>query len=509
MRNDSRKWGTLVIACLAMLMLSIDLTVLHLATPKLTADLNPSAPQLLWIVDVYGFALAGLLVTMGNLGDRIGRKRLLLIGSGAFGAASLLTAYAPSPELLIAARALLGVAGATIMPSTLSLIRNVFTDSKERTTAVGIWSSIGAAGFALGPVVGGALLNEFWWGSVFLVNVPVVMLIILAGMAVLPESRNPAPGRIDLVSVPLSVVGVIAVIYALKEGAHGGVGQAPVIVAAVLGVITLAVFVRRQTRLAEPLIDVRLFRNRAFSASVGSALIAMFAMLSMSLVFAQYFQLVLGWSPLVAGLAGLPGGVGAAIGGSVAGPLISRWGRAGTVALGMVLAAVGFGLYGQADTDLTYAYLVVAMVITSTGIGMTFAVVNDTIIATAPRERAGAAAAISETATEMGGALGIAVLGTVLNSAYAANLVLPAGLPAETGAQVRDTLGDALRAASTLPPDLASAVTGAAREAFVEGMQATVLTGAGILLLLAVAALYALRGVPKELSDDVTELSPA
>ncbi|GII00410.1 MFS transporter [Planobispora takensis] len=509
MRNDSRKWGTLVIACLAMLMLSIDLTVLHLATPMLTEDLNPSAPQLLWIADVYGFVLAGLLVTMGNLGDRVGRRRLLLIGTAAFGGASLLTAYAPTPELLIAARALLGVAGATIMPSTLSLVRNVFTDSKERTTAVGIWSSVGAAGFALGPLVGGALLNEFWWGSVFLVNVPVVAGIIIAGLAVLPESRNPNPGRIDLVSVPMSIVGVIAVIYALKEAAHGGAGQASVIVAAVLGVVTLAAFALRQTRLAEPLIDVRLFRNRAFSASVGSAMIAMFAMLAMSLIFAQYFQLVLGWSPLVAGLAGLPGGVGAGIGGAAAGPLISRLGRAGVVALGMVLAAVGFGLYSRVGTELSYPYLVVAMIVASTGIGLTFAVVNDTIVASAPRERAGAAAAISETATEMGGALGIAVLGTVLNSAYTANLVLPADLPAEAGAQVGDTLGDALRTAATLPADLASSVTGAAREAFVEGMQTTVLTGAGILLVLAAVALYALRGVPKEISDDVTELSHA
>ncbi|MFB9723982.1 MFS transporter [Planobispora longispora] len=505
MRNDSRKWGTLVIACLAMLMLSVDLTVLHLATPMLTADLNPSAPQLLWIADVYGFALAGLLVTMGNLGDRIGRRRLLLIGTAAFGAASLVTAYAPNAELLIAARALLGVAGATIMPSTLSLIRNVFTDSKERTTAVGVWSSIGAAGFALGPVVGGALLNEFWWGSVFLVNVPVVLVILLTGLAVLPESRNPNPGRIDPVSVPLSVIGVIAFIYALKEAAHGGVGQAPVIVATVLGVVTLAVFVRRQTRLAEPLIDVRLFRNRAFSASVGSAMIAMFAMLSMSLIFAQYFQLVLGWSPLTAGLAGLPGGVGAGIGGAAAAPLISRLGRAGVVALGMALAAAGFALYSRTGLELDYAYLVVAMIITSTGIGLTFAVVNDTIIASAPRERAGAAAAISETATEMGGALGIAVLGTVLNSAYSAGLTLPAGLPAGVAVPAGETLSAALSAAATLPSDLASALTAAARQAFVDGMQTTVLTGAGILLVLSAAALYALRGVPKEIPEEVAE----
>ncbi|MFC4061059.1 MFS transporter [Planomonospora corallina] len=505
MRNDSRKWGTLVIACLAMLMLSVDLTVLHLAVPKLVEDLDPSGPQQLWIADVYGFALAGLLVTMGNVGDRIGRRRLLLIGSAAFGAASLLTAYAPSPELLIAARALLGVAGATIMPSTLSLIRNVFTDPVERTTAVGIWSSIGAAGFALGPLVGGALLNEFFWGSVFLINVPVVAVIIGVGTAVLPESRNPAPGRLDLPSVPLSVVGVIAVIYAMKEAAHGGAGQVPVIVAALAGVAALAVFVHRQTRLAEPLIDVRLFRNRAFSASVGSALVAMFAMITMSLIFAQYFQLVLGWSPLVAGLAGLPGGLGAAIGGSAAGALVTRLGRGGTVAAGLCLAAAGFALYSRMGLEVTYPYLLAAMIVASAGIGLTFAVVNDTIIAAAPRERAGAAAAISETAGEMGGALGIAVLGTVLNTAYRAGLDLPAGLPSAAAEQARDTLGGALTAAAALPGELAGAVTAAARRAFVDGLQTTVLTGAGILIVLAVTALFALRGVPKVLDGDTAD----
>ncbi|GGL18132.1 MFS transporter [Planomonospora parontospora] len=508
MRNDSRKWGTLVIACLAMLMLSVDLTVLHLAVPKLVEDLAPSATQQLWIADVYGFALAGLLVTMGNLGDRIGRRRLLLAGTAAFGAASLVTAYAPTPELLIAARALLGVAGATIMPSTLSLIRNVFTDSTERTTAVGIWSSIGAAGFALGPLVGGALLNEFFWGSVFLINLPVVAVILVAGLAVLPESRNPRPGRIDLVSVPLSFTGIVAVVYALKEAAHGGVGQTPVIAAAVVGLVTLAVFVRRQARLAEPLIDVRLFRNRAFSAAVGSTLVAMFAMIAMSLLFAQYFQLVLGWSPLAAGLAGLPGGVGAAIGGSAAAPLISRMGRARTVALGMALAAAGFALYSQVGLEVHYPYLAATMILTSTGIGLTFAVVNDTVIASAPRERAGAAAAISETASEMGGALGIAVLGTVLSSAYRGGLELPAGLPAGAAEQVRDTLGGALATAATLPGELAGAVAGAARQAFVDALQTTVLTGAGILAVLAVASLFALRGVPKVL-DETPEPSRA
>ncbi|MFC7646686.1 MFS transporter [Streptosporangium lutulentum] len=241
-----------MIACLAVLLLAIDLTVLHLAAPKLVEDMRPSATQFLWIVDVYGFALAGLLITMGNVGDRIGRKRLLLIGMAAFAVASVLTAYAPTPEWLIAARVLLGVAGATIMPSTLSMIRNVFTNPRERATAVGIWSSISAMGFALGPVIGGALLNHFWWGSVFLLNVPIAVLIIIVGLLVLPESRNPRPGRLDLVSVPLSIVGIVSAVYALKTGAHDGLAQSGFWVAAALALVTLTLFTRRQTRLAAP-----------------------------------------------------------------------------------------------------------------------------------------------------------------------------------------------------------------------------------------------------------------
>ncbi|WP_169943987.1 DHA2 family efflux MFS transporter permease subunit [Microbispora sp. H11081] len=501
MNDTYRKWGTLVIACMAMLILTIDLTVLHLALPKLSEDLAPSGTEMLWIADIYGFALASLLVTMGNISDRIGRKRVMLVGLAAFGVISVLTAYAPTAPLLIGARALLGVAGATIMPSTLSLIRNVFTDPKERTTAVGIWSSVSAVGFALGPIVGGLLLGHFWWGSVFLINVPFVLVVLVAGLAVLPESRNPRPGRLDLVSVPLSAVGVLGLIYALKEAATGGVAQAQVIVAAAAGVAALVVFVRRQTRLAEPLIDVALFRRRAFAASVGAELIAIFAMLAMSVVFAQYFQLVLGWSPLVAGLAGLPGGLAGGVGGALAGVLVHRFGRGPVVCAGLLLTATGFVLFSQIGTQTPYVYMLVAMLVQGVGIGLSFAVTGDTLLASVPKERAGAASAISETAHEMGGALGIAVLGSVLTSAYRNGLVLPPGLPDGAAAEARDTLAGALKAAAALPGDAAGAVAGAARQAFVGGIHATVLTGAAILVVLAVAVPFALRGVPKVIPE--------
>lgn len=496
----TKKWASLALCCLATLLLSVDLTVLHLALPHLVADLGASSTQLLWIGDVYGFALAGLLITMGNVGDRIGRKRLLLIGSAAFAAASAVTAYAPSPELLIAARALLGVAGATIMPSTLSIIRNVFTEPAERTTAIGVWSGMSAAGFALGPVVGGLLLDHFWWGSVFLINLPIMVVIIAAGVRVLPESRDPRPGRIDLLSVALSFSGIVAVIYAVKEAADKGLAQLDVQVAGVLGLAGLLVFVVRQTRLAEPLIDVRLFRRRAFSASIGTNLLAIFTMMAMSMFFAWYFQLVLGWSPLMAGLAGLPGGLSGAIGGVLAAPLVNRIGRNGVVALGLLLNAVSFFYYSTLGLEVSYPVMVCFMMLGGMGIGLAFTVNNDNVLATAPRDRAGAAAAVSETSFELGGALGIAILGTVLNSTYAARLEVPAGVPAEP---VRESIAGALAVAESLPAAPAGELVLAAREAFVQAIQVTAATTSVMLVVVAALALVGLRGVPKVIPEEV------
>ncbi|MFI7697447.1 DHA2 family efflux MFS transporter permease subunit [Nonomuraea sp. NPDC049480] len=494
------KWACLAIACLATLLLSLDLTVLHLALPRLVTDLGADSTQLLWIGDMYGFALAGLLITMGNLGDRIGRKRLLLIGAAAFGAASVVTAYAPNAELLIAARALLGVAGATIMPSTLSIVRNVFTEPGERTTAVGIWSGMSAAGFAVGPVVGGLLLDHFWWGSVFLINVPIMLLVLVGGILVLPESRNPHAGRLDLISVALSFTGMVTVVYAVKEAAHKGVAHADVLIAGVAGVALLALFVWRQTRLAEPLIDVRLFARRAFSASILTNLLAIFAMSAMMLMFAWYLQLVLGWSPLQAGLAQLPGGLSGAVGGVLAAKLIQRIGRNGVVALGLAMNAGSFLYYATLGTELNYLTLLPVMVIGGVGIGFAFTVNNDNVLATAPRERAGAAAAVSETAFELGGALGIAILGTVLTSAYRANLELPAGVPGEAAAE---SLAGAVGTAAALPAEQAGQLMRAAQTAFLEGAHLMSLVTAVMLAVVAVLALVGLRGVPKEIPEEV------
>ncbi|MEO5876010.1 MAG: MFS transporter [Streptosporangiaceae bacterium] len=494
--SNARKWGTVAVGSLTALVLSIDLTALNLAIPNLIEDLEPSATQILWISDIYGFVLAGLLITMGCLGDRIGRKKLLLIGMFGFAAASALTAYAHSAEHLIAARALLGLAGATIMPSTLSLTRNVFADHKERTAAIGITAGVGGLGVGLGPVLGGALLDHFWWGSVFLINLPVMAVILVAGALLIPESRDPSPGRIDLLGVPLSIVGVMAVVYAIKESVNSGL-SVQVGSAAVLGVIALVLFGHRQTHIESPLIDVRLFRNPAFAGSLGANALAMFALVAQSLIFSQYFQLVLGWSPLKSGLAGLPGAFGAMLGGAALAPqLINILGRGRTIALGLAISGCASSLYLLAGTTLDYRTMLLAMVLSGTGVGMALTVTSDTIIATVPRDRAGGAAAISETATELGGALGLAVLGTVLNAAYRASIDVPAGLSPHIAAGVEDSL------AGALVVNAPTEVIDLARESFVQGMHFAVVGCILLFLVAAAGALVALRDVPKVIAAE-------
>jgi EmrB/QacA subfamily drug resistance transporter len=501
--STGRKWATFAICGLLVMVPNVDLTALNQAVPHLTADLRPSAGQILWIADAYGFALAGLLITMGGIGDRIGHKRLLLIGTVLFGATSAITAYAGSAELLIAARFLLGAAGATLMPSALSLIRRVFTDPKERTMAIGMFMGIGGLAVGLGPVLGGALLDHFWWGSVFLINVPVMLAVLVAGLFVLPESRAATrPGRLDAVSVPLSIAGVLGLVYALKEIAAGE-GSGVAAAAALGGAAALAAFARRQARLDDPLIDVRLFRRIAFSGSVAANLFAMFALVAQSLIFSLFFQQVLGWSPLQSGLAGLPGALGAMVGGAaLAPPLIGAAGRARVVAAGMAISAGAYVWFTTIGAETPYLAMVPPMVLAGLGMGMALTVTGDTVLATVPKDRSGAASAINETATELGGALGMAVLGSVLNAVYRTGIELPAGLPAEAGHAAGDSLGGALHAAAALPAGTAAEVVGAAERAFVDGMHAAVACSAAMAAVVGVFALVALRSVAKVIPED-------
>ncbi|SEQ31171.1 MFS transporter, DHA2 family, multidrug resistance protein [Lentzea albida] len=477
-----RRWAALVVLVGSMLLLAVDGTVLYLAVPSLTADLAPSSTQVLWIGDVYALALAGLLVTTGTLADRLGRKRVLLAGTAAFGAASALAAFAPNAEMLIAARLLLGVAGATIMPSTLSIIRTMFPDQRERTRAIAIWSAASAGGMALGPLVGGLLLEHFWWGSVFLINVPVVLVFLVAGAVLLPESRNPRPGRFDLLSAAMSMAAVVPLVYAVKHAIGVGVDLQSVL-AAVVGVTAGVLFVRRQRRLETPLIDVELFTNKAFSGAVLANFVAIFALMGVLFFFSQYLQLVRGLRPLAAGLVELPTTVASVLAVAVIGLLVARLGTGRAVAVGLLLGALGLVLVAVAENADHVLWLAAALLPLGLGIGVAMTLTTDAVVSAVPSERAGAASAISETAFEFGGALGIALLGSTVTLVYRASLDLPADLPGPARAAVQDSLATAVNTAGP-------GVVEAAREAFTTAMQVTSVAAAAITVIAALIAWY-------------------
>ena len=496
-RAGRREWVGLAVLALACLIYAMDLTVLHLAVPALSAELQPTSAQLLWITDIYGFMVAGFLVTMGTLGDRIGRRRLLLCGAAAFGVVSVAAAFSTSPEMLIASRALLGIAGATLAPSTLSLLFTMFGDPRQRSIAIGVWITSFSAGGAIGPVVGGVLLERFWWGSVFLVTLPVMALLLVLGPRVLPEYRDPNAERLDLASAALLLVAVLAMTFGVKEVAQDGISWL-VVVCVMTGLAVGAVFVRRQFRLADPMIDPRLFRIPAFSASLAVNLLGIFIVVGYFLFVAQYLQLVLGLSPLQAGLWSLPSAAGLIVGSNLAPPLLRRVAPAQVIGAGLALAAIGLGVLTQVGGSADLAILVTASLVVSLGLAPVFTATTDLIVGSAPPERAGAASGISETGSELGGALGIAILGSIGMAIYRGGLAdtLPDGVPTQAATAARDTLGGAVAVAPQLPADVGAALLAAAREAFTTGLQVTAGISAAIAVGAAVLATVALRGVP-------------
>ncbi|MFB6569571.1 MFS transporter [Streptomyces noursei] len=486
------RWLALSVLVLAVLLVGVDATVLGLATPFLSEDLRPSGTQLLWIGDVYSFVIAGLLVSMGSLGDRVGRKKLLLIGSVAFGALSVFAAYATSPSMMIVARALQGVAGATLMPSTLALIRNLFHDPKERSLAIGIWGAMASAGTAVGPVLGGFLLGHFWWGSVFLINLPVMALLVVVGAKVIPESRNPAPGPWDVPSVLLSLVGMVGVVYAVKEAAVHGL-RWDIGPAAVIGLLALLLFVRRQLTLDAPLLNMKLFQHRGFSGAVLADLLTILGMSGLVFFLSQFLQMVQMRSPLNAGLVELPAAIGAVGAGLAAGWVARRLSVRLVVAGG--LAVVGLSLAGcmalHADTG-TFALCTLLFVV-GIGAGFAFTVTADVILSSVPKEEAGAASAVSETAYELGAALGIALLGSIVTSIYQ-GFATPAGVPEPAADAARSSLGGAVETVGHLPADQGATLLKAAQDSFVSGVDTAAGIGAVVLLGAAVAAWFLLRG---------------
>jgi DHA2 family multidrug resistance protein-like MFS transporter len=493
-----REWIGLAVIALPCMLYSMDLTVLNLAVPALSADLRPSSAELLWIVDIYGFLVAGSLITMGTLGDRIGRRKLLMIGAAAFGIASVLAAYSTTPAMLIVARALLGVAGATLAPSTLSLIRNMFHDPHQRTVAISVWIMSYSAGAAIGPVIGGVLLEYFWWGSVFLINVPVMALLLALGPVLLPEFRDPGAGRLDLLSAAQSVAAVLAVIYGLKRIAEHGPGWVPAL-AILVGLAVGAAFLRRQRRLADPLIDLKLFRIPAFSAALAVNVLGFSTCFAAFLFIAQYLQSVLGLTPLQAGLWGLPSAL-AFVAGSMLTPMIVRRFRPATVIVsGMAVSAAGFVLLALVDDAASpLAMLVTGSVVFSIGLTPVVALTTDLVLGAAPPERAGTAASMSETSSEFGGALGIAVLGSIVTAVYRSEVagILPSGLPTEAAEAARATLGGAVAVAGDLQGPAGAALLDAARAAF--GQSFELVSGVSAVVAVAIAMLAAamLRGVP-------------
>ena len=411
----TRSWLALGVLTLGVLLIGVDGTVLALATPFISRDLGATGTQVLWIGDIYSFVLAGLLVTMGSLGDRIGHKKLLLCGATAFAAMSVATAYAPTAGLLIGARALLGVAGATLAPSTLALIRGLFLQPRERSMAVGIWATMFSAGAALGPVIGGMLLEHFWWGSVFLINVPVIVVLLVGGIMLLPEQRNPTPGPWDLPSVGLSLIGMLGLVYAVKEGAANGL-RVDIAVVGVIGIAALTLFVRRQLRLPAPLIDIRLFGNRAFSGVVAANLLSVLGLSGLVFFLSQFFQLVDGYNPMKAGLAELPAAVAATVFGVLAGVAVRYWSRRTVLTTGLALVGVAMASLTLISPSTTYPQLGIALFVVGVGLGLAFTAASDIILSSVTPERAGAAAAVSETAYELGMALGIATLGSIVTA---------------------------------------------------------------------------------------------
>ncbi|OZE98390.1 MFS transporter [Rhodococcus sp. 15-2388-1-1a] len=481
-RATKKDWLGLAVLVVPILVVSMDMSVLYLALPFMTADLEPTGNQTLWILDIYGFLLAGLLITMGSLGDRIGRRTLLMIGAVVFGAASLAATFSTSPEMLLVARALLGIGGATIAPSTLSLIRNMFHDPTQRKEAIGLWTAGFAGGAAVGPVIGGVLLEHFWWGSVFLINIPIMVVLFVAAPLLVPEFKDTDPGRFDPISVVLAISSMLSIVFAIKHGAQEGIDLAAV-VSAVAGLALGAVFVLRQRRAADPLIDVTLFAERAFSAAVVVQFLVIFAMTGFSLFASQYLQLVVGLGPLEAGLWLLVPAVAAAAG-AVLAPTLSKVIRTGTIIAGGLLSiAIGCTAMAFVNADSGLPLLLTGMAVLTFGIGAASTLNSDIVLTAAAPEKAGAASALSETGAELGGAVGIAILGTIGSTVYRHRMddAIPAQTPAEIADPARETIGGAVAVADYLPEPFASQLTAVANSSFIDGF--TLASGASAVLM--------------------------
>ncbi|MEU4171392.1 MFS transporter [Streptomyces sp. NPDC026665] len=486
----ANRWVVLFVLCVSLLLVALDATVLHVAVPAVTEDLKPGAIELLWIVDVYPLVCASLLILFGTLGDRIGRRRVLLLGYALFGVASAIAAFSGNAQLLIGARALLGVGGAMIMPATLSILREVFPDRRERALAIGIWSAVAAVGAAVGPLLGGFLLEHFWWGSVFLVNIPLMIVSLPVGRLLLPESHGDRDGPWDVVGALMAAAGLFGVVLGVKRLGGGEAPFGPLTLGSLLvGAVLMAAFVRRQRRRAHPLVDLRMFARPAFSTSVGCIVLAMLALVGLELIAAQYLQLVLGLSPLQTGLRLLPLTIAAMAAGLAGAKLLRRFGPRAMVSFGFCLtAAAVVTLIAMGGND-NAGLLLFGFVLLGFGLETTLFGAYESMLSEAPQAQSGGAAAIGETSYQLGAGIGIALLGSVMNAAYAPGLSSVPGVPNADAKAAGHSLGEAYQVADRLGGVSGRALRHAARDSFVHGLHVTLLVSAGLLLVGAVMAL--------------------
>ncbi|WP_051818666.1 MFS transporter [Streptomyces sp. NRRL S-1813] len=496
--GGANRWTVLIVLCVSLLFVALDTTILYVAVPSVTEDLRPGPVELLWIVDVYPLIAASLLILFGTLGDRVGRRRILLLGYGLFGLASAAAALAPNPQILMVARALLGIGGAMIMPATLSILRQVFPDRRERAVAIGVWSAVAAVGAAVGPVLGGFLVENFWWGSVFLINIPMMAAMLLIGRWLLPESRGERNGPWDVIGAIVAALGVLGIVLGVKRiGSGEAVVGLTTLLPIVLGILLLVLFVRRQRRREHPLIDVRLFARPAFGTSVTCIVLAMLALVGLQLIAVQYLQLVLGLSPLETGLRMLPLVFAAMAAGLTGSKMLQALGPRAMVSLGFVLTAVAvLCLTAMSSQDRPWL-LSLGFVLLGFGFQSTLFGSYESMLSEAPAEQSGGAAAIGETSYQLGAGIGVALLGSVMNAAYAPGLAHVDGVSKRVSASAAHSLGEAYKVAAGLGEGAKAALRETARESFVRGLHITLVASAVLLL---VGAGIALR-LPRRAAD--------
>ncbi|MGQ4489327.1 MFS transporter [Streptomyces sp. 372A] len=504
-RAGTKEWVGLAVLTLGSLLIMLDIGVLNFAVPDISADLKPSAPQLLWIMDVYPFVLAGLLIPMGWVGDKIGRRKLLIIGSLMFGVASAGAALATTPEALIACRALLGLAAAPMTPTVLGLIRVMFNDPDQRKTAIAAWTGVLTSSTAFGPVIGGLLLDHFWWGSVFLINIPIMLLLVLLAPFLLPEHRDPSRGKLDVVGAVLSFVAILSVVYGVKELAVNGYSTESVIVVAV-GCVVGVLFVQRQRTAASPLLDLELFRNRGFTGSVSITLVVHGTLIGINLLVNQFMMSVLGLRPFTAALWSLTAFPVVAM----AAPITAKYSRrvrpGNFLAVGMIVMAIGCGLLTFVEVSSPILFVMGGVALIAAGLLMVKALVADIVLASAPVERAGSSAAVSETANELGNALGFASFGTIGLAVFHHQMadVEPSGVSSAALEGARGSIGGTNAVASQLPGHAGDQLLKAGQEAFTNGLNLAALTAVAVLGVTAVVSSFLLRKVPVATSSEPT-----